>query len=124
MAPRLNIEILDGSTKTVENISKTTDTIIVENVDGFLEKNGTILVDDEVIFYETAVASPSIALSPGISYDQVKLKWKTLANTVDQYDGTTRRFALLSQDLVYPRCLVLPKENDTTTTDTSTEESD
>ena len=95
---KLNVDILDGATTVVSNVSKLDDTIIVENVDGFLENDGTILVDDEVIFYEKSVSSPSIALSPGISYDQVKLKWKYLTNQINSFDGLTRRFPLVSQE--------------------------
>ena len=70
---KLNIDILDGETKIVESINSTDDTIIVENIDNFLENDGSVLIGNEVIYYEKAVASPSIALSPGISYEQVQL---------------------------------------------------
>ena len=53
---------------------------IFKYVDSFLDKNGTILVDNEVIFYETTTPAPNIALTPGINYDQVKLKWSELAS--------------------------------------------
>ena len=45
---KLDISILDGSTKVREGITATSDKIVVESVDSFLEKNGTILVDNEV----------------------------------------------------------------------------
>ena len=67
-------------------------------VDNFLDNNGSVMIGDEIIFYEKAVASPSIALSPGIAYEQVKLKWITLANIITQFDGNTQRFSLTSQD--------------------------
>ena len=95
---QLNIDILGGSTIVVEDSSSTTETIVVENVDKFLDQNGTILIGDEVIFYERAVPSPSIAFSPGISYDQVQLKWSTLASLIDRFDGVTTTFPLTSQD--------------------------
>ena len=41
---------------------------------------------------------PNIALSPGVSYDQVKLKWKTLQSPINNFDGTATRFNLVSQD--------------------------
>ena len=50
---QLDIDILDGSTSLVENISNESTTISVENVDKFLAENGTILIGDEVIFYES-----------------------------------------------------------------------
>ncbi|QBQ74973.1 structural protein [Cyanophage S-RIM4] len=95
---KLNVDILDGATKVVESIDASADTIIVENIDSFLENDGTVLIDDEVIYYEKAVASPSVALSPGISYEQVKLKWNILSNPINNFDGVTQRFPLLSQD--------------------------
>ena len=49
---KLDIGILDGKTKLVEGITATSDTIVVETIDPFLEKNGSILIGDEVIFYE------------------------------------------------------------------------
>ena len=94
---KLDINILDGSTKVVEAISAESDEIVVESVDDFLDSNGSILIGDEVIYYENTTSSPSIALTPGISYDQVKLKWTGLAQIADSFDGTTVRFPLTSQ---------------------------
>ena len=95
---RLNVDILDGATKVVEPVTKDTDTIVVESVDTFLTDNGSILIGDEVIFYENTVSSPNIALSPGITYDQVKLKWITLVNPLNDFDGVRTIFPLVSQD--------------------------
>ena len=94
---KLDIGILDGSTSVVEAISAESETIVVESVDQFLDTNGSILIGDEVIYYESTTSSPNIALSPGISYEQVKLKWTTLAQIIDSFDGTTRSFPLTSQ---------------------------
>ena len=95
---KLNVDILDGATKIVEPLSKTADEIVVESVDQFLENDGSIMIGDEVIYYENTTHSPNIALSPGISYSQVKLKWTTLASLLNDFDGTTRTFDLTSQD--------------------------
>ena len=95
---KLDVGILGGSTKIVESTSASDSTIFVENVDEFLENDGSILIGDEVIYYEKAVQSPSIGLSPGISYEQVKQKWTTLANLLDLFDGAERRFQLTLQD--------------------------
>ena len=96
---KLDIGILDGTTKVVESVSPTDDTIVVESIDQFLEENGSILIGDEVIYYEGITSAPNIALSPGISYEQVRVKWRTLSNLIDDYDGTTTRFPLISQDI-------------------------
>ena len=94
---KLDIGILDGATKIVEPITDKSETIVVETVDQFLDKNGSILIGDEVIYYEGTTDSPNIALSPGISYEQVKLKWTSLATIINSFDGTTRSFPLTSQ---------------------------
>ena len=95
---KLNIDILDGATKLVEATTTTSDAIVVESIDSFLSRDGSVLIGNEVIYYESTTASPNIALSPGISYEQVKLKWTTLASLLDSFDGTTVRFNLTSQD--------------------------
>ena len=91
---KLDVGILDGTTKIVEPITATDDKIIVESVDDFLEKNGSLLIGDEVIYYEKTTASPNIALSPGISYEQVQLKWTGLASPLSLFDGSRQRFPL------------------------------
>ena len=95
---KLDVGILGGATTVVDSIATSDTTIFVENVDSFLTNDGSLLIGDEVIYYEKAVQSPSIGLSPGISYEQVKLKWSTLANPVDLFDGVTTEFNLTAQD--------------------------
>ena len=95
---KLDVGILGGATTVVDSIATSDTTIFVENVHSFLTNDGSLLIGDEVIYYEKAVQSPSIGLSPGISYEQVKLKWSTLANPVDLFDGVTTEFNLTAQD--------------------------
>ena len=95
---RLDIGILDGATKLVEAITTTSDKITVESVDSFLASNGSILIGTEVIYYESTTNSPNIALSPGVSYEQVKLKWVNLASPMNSFNGSDRLFPLISQD--------------------------
>ena len=95
---KLDIGILDGKTKLVEAITTTSDKIVVESVDSFLDNNGSILIGGEVIYYESTTDSPNISLSPGVSYEEVKLKIIGLKNLIDSFDGTTTRFQLTSQD--------------------------
>ena len=99
---KLEVDILDGATKIVEAVGVTDDTIVVESVDSFLSNDGSILIGDEVIYYENTTSAPAISLSPGISYDQVKLKWTDLAQLINEYDGTTVRFPLTSQSTPIP----------------------
>jgi len=96
---KLDIGILDGLTKVVEPVSSTDDVIVVESVDQFLEENGSVLIGDEVIYYEKTTSSPNIALSPGISYEQVRVKWTSLLSPIDSFDGQQTRFPLISQDI-------------------------
>ena len=95
---KLDIGILDGKTKIVEAITDKSTKIVVESIEQFLSENGSILIGDEVIYYESTTSSPNIALSPGISYEQVKLKWTNLASPIDLFDGSTTSFGLTSQD--------------------------
>jgi hypothetical protein len=94
---KLDVGILNGATKVVEAISTTSNTIVVESVDQFLDTNGSILIGDEVIYYESTTDAPNIALSPGISFEQVKLKWTSLAQIINSFDGVERSFPLTSQ---------------------------
>lgn len=94
----LQTNILDGETILTNGIGSGDSTIYVENVDNFLDTDGTVLIDSEVIFYEKTVASPSIALSPGVSFEQVQFKWKIITPILDQFDGVKRSFKLLSQN--------------------------
>ena len=84
---KLDIGILDGATKVVETVKTTDDIIVVENVDSFLEENGSVLIGDEVVYYEKTTHAPNIALSPGISYEQVKLKFTGLASPINDFDA-------------------------------------
>ena len=96
---KLDIGILDGATKVVESVDPTDDVIVVESIEQFLEENGSILIGDEVIYYESTTSAPNIALSPGIAYEQVRVKWRTLSNLIDSFDGTQTSFQLVSQDI-------------------------
>ncbi len=95
---KLDINILEGSTSLVEDITKDSTTITVENVDKFLTENGTIMIGDEIIFYENISSAPNISFRPGVSYEQVKIKQIELQSPLRNFDGTTRSFPLLSED--------------------------
>ena len=49
---KLDIGILDGTTKIVEPITASSQSIVVESVDKFLSNNGSVLIGDEVVYYE------------------------------------------------------------------------
>ncbi|AIX17954.1 structural protein [Synechococcus phage ACG-2014b] len=95
---KLDIDILDGATILVEPIDSSDTTITVENIDKFLPENGSIKINDEVIFYEGISGSPNVSFRPGVSYEQVKIKQIELQSPLRNFDGTARSFALLSED--------------------------
>ncbi len=72
---KLDVGILDGATKIVESINETDDKIIVESVDTLLERNGSLLIGDEEIYYEETTPSTNVWWDPGISNEEVQLKW-------------------------------------------------
>ena len=67
---KLDVGILGGATKVVEASLIDDTEIVVENVDKFLTDNGSVMIGDEIIFYEKAIASPSIA---PVSYTHLTL---------------------------------------------------
>ena len=59
---------LDAKTTLITSISADSTNIEVETTNGFVENNGTILIGNEIIYYESLKKSPDVILSPGISY--------------------------------------------------------
>ena len=87
-------EGLSAETLLLRDIGITDQSIEVETIDGFTEKNGSILIDNEIIYYESVSRGPDAILTPGISYDQFKKKEQQLENPFSLFDGTRRRFDL------------------------------
>ena len=99
----LNIDEYDFSlirsdSQLLEPVSATDDVITVESVDNFLDKNGSILLNDEIIYYEEANKSPEISLTEGISYEEYREKWVELQSPYMTFNGVQRTFPILSQD--------------------------
>ena len=95
---KIDTNVINGRTHLVEDLSSTSNTIVVESIDSFLLNNGTIRIGDEIITYESTTNSPNISFKPGVSWEQVKLKFIDLASIIDQFDGVTRVFPLVSQN--------------------------
>ena len=93
-----DLRLLEGGAYILEDISATDTTIVVEDVYGFVENNGTIKIGDEIIFYEKATKSPNVAITDGISYDTFRGKWIELVNLFNDFDSSTVRFPLKSGD--------------------------
>jgi len=94
---------LDGNTSLIASISDDTSNIEVETTDGFVENNGTILIDDEIIYYESLKKSPSVILSAGLSYPEFQKKILELTNPYQEFDGIKKQFDLkLNNVPVFP----------------------
>ena len=94
---------LSGNTSLISSISKDTTNIEVETTDGFVDTNGTILIDDEIIYYESLKKSPSIILSAGLSYQEFRKKIVELSNPYQEFDGVKTEFQLSLNNIpVFP----------------------
>lgn len=78
----------------LENVTSNTKNIVVDSVFGFLDKNGSVLIDDEVIYYEDIKRSPNIVFTPGISVNAYNKKIQQLQSLYFQFDGETTDFDL------------------------------
>lgn len=98
-----DLKELDASTITISNTADYDTDIIVQNTDGFVENDGTILVDNEVIYYESIKKSPKIVFSSGISYLEFNKKVLELFNPYQQFNGSKKIFDLKVNNLpVFP----------------------
>jgi len=93
-----DLRLIDSGSYLLEDVAVDDTTIVVEDVYGFVEENGTIKIDDEIIFYEKATKSPNVAITDGISYSAFVDRWVELQNPYFQFDSNTVQFALKSGD--------------------------
>lgn len=93
-----DLRLIDSGSFLLEDVSATAEEIVVEDVYGFVEENGTIKIGDEIIFYEKALKSANIALTDGISLDQFTDRWVELQNLFFQFDSSKISFPLKSGD--------------------------
>ena len=77
-----------------KNIEYAEDLIEVESIDGFIEKDGSIIIDSEVIYYESLTRGPDAILTPGISLNEFRKKEQFLESPYSLFDGTQNTFAL------------------------------
>ena len=100
---KYDLKKIEGSTLTIGSISADSKTIQVESTDTFLEENGTLLIGEEVIYYESVRKSPNVVLTPDISYEEFKKKEVILFNPYQSFDGEQDEFELkASNEPVYP----------------------
>ena len=67
-------EQLDSATALLKDIGVYDNKIEIEGIDGFQEQNGSIMIDNEVIYYEKVTRGPDVIITPGISYPQFNKK--------------------------------------------------
>ena len=85
---------LSAETTLLKNIGFVEDLIEVESIDGFIEKDGSVLIDNEVIYYESLTRGPDAILTPGISLNEFRKKEQFLESPYPLFDGTQNTFAL------------------------------
>ena len=83
---------ISSSSIVLDRIGATDQNITVET-DNFLEKDGTIKIDNEIIFYEETTKSPEVVFTPGVNKLEFDKK-KELENIRPLFDGTETSFQL------------------------------
>ena len=87
-------EQLASETKLLKDIGVYDRKIEIESINGFQEQNGSIMIDNEVIYYESVTRGPDVIITPGISYPQFNKKKQQLENPFTLFDGTENVFPL------------------------------
>ena len=89
-----NSKMLSSSTLLLDDISTIDTKIEIESIDGFIEKNGSIMIDNEVIYYESVTRGPDAIITPGVSFPQFNKKKQQLENPFTSFDGVQTQFPL------------------------------
>jgi len=95
---KFELNKINGSTTLIVPVEKNTKNIEVENTDGFLDRDGSVIIDDEVIYYETLRKSPDVSFGPSISYSEFNKKSVILSNPYLLFNGVRREFDLRSNN--------------------------
>lgn len=85
---------LTSSTVLIKDVGVYDDLIEVEQIDGFMPTNGSVMIDNEVIYYEHTVRGPDAILTPGISLEEFNKKRQALESPWEFFDGTRTTFDL------------------------------
>ena len=89
-----NTEQLSSSTQLLSNVGLSEDKLEVESIDGFLDQNGSIMIDNEVMYYESVTRGPDAIITPGVSIAQFDKKKQQLENPFTLFDGVRTSFPL------------------------------
>ena len=87
-------KVLASSTVLIKDVNPVQDIIEVETVSGFVERDGSVMIDNEVIYYESVVKGPDAILTPGISIQEFNKKRQALESPLTLFDGTRTSFDL------------------------------
>ena len=87
-------EELSSSTSLLKDIGVDDTKIETESINGFQTRDGSIMVDNEVIYYEGVTRGPDVIITPGISLPQFNKKKQQLENPFTSFDGVERVFPL------------------------------
>ena len=85
---------LSQDTLLLSDIGLNDKNIQIESIDGFKETNGSIMIDNEVIYYENVTRGPDAIITPGVSPSQFDKKKQQLENPFTLFDGTRNQFPL------------------------------
>tara|TARA_B100000614_G_scaffold21360_2_gene17033 strand:+ start:8762 stop:28573 length:19812 start_codon:yes stop_codon:yes gene_type:complete len=89
-----NPNFISSESVVLDRVSATDQNINVETVDNFLPKDGTIKIDNEIIFYEDTTKSPEVVFTPGVNQVEFDKKIQELENIRTQFDGVKTSFQL------------------------------
>ena len=89
--------VLTSETTVLQAIGLNDTEIVVEDIDGYQERNGSIKVDNEIFYYETVTRGPDAIMTPGISPSEFKKKEQALENPYTLFDGVRTSFPLKFQ---------------------------
>ena len=85
---------LSSESAVLEAVNPTQNKIVAENVNYFLEKDGTLKIDDEVLYYESVTHSPDIVFTPGVNKQEFDRKIQEFEPINNQFDSSKTEFNL------------------------------
>ena len=85
---------LSSATSLLKDIGVNDPKIEIESIDGFQNQNGSIMIDNEVIYYESVTRGPDVIITPGISFPQFNKKKQQLENPFTSFEGVETVFPL------------------------------
>ena len=65
---------LSSESAVLEKVDPIGNKIVAENVNYFKEKDGTIKIDNEIIYYESISHSPDVIFTPGVNKEEFDRK--------------------------------------------------